>query len=145
MSLWFLGFVLIALPCLGTRVLDCVRGADGAAKARLGWRWLGVVPFGRDREFGFDAVELSPVRESGKDEDGDRVDRSYQQVVLKSSSSWVALDEGWRPAEAVAERLRAFLADRSAERLRLRSLSAAGLFWAVFLIGAGWFVSVALK
>jgi hypothetical protein len=145
LSLWFLAFVLIALLCLGTRILECARGADGAVTARLGWRWLGVVPCGRDREFGWDAVELSPVRESGRDEDGDRVDRSYNQVVLKSSSSRVALDEGWQPPEAVAQRLRAFLADRSAARLRLTSVRRTGLFWAVFLIGAGLFVSVALK
>jgi hypothetical protein len=135
--------VAIALLCLGTRVLECARGADGAVTARLGWRWLGFVPVGRDREFGFDDIQLSPVHESGRDEDDNRVNRSYNQVVLKSSSSWVALDEGWRPPEAVAERLRAFLADRSADRLRLKSVSTTGLFWAVFFIGAGLFFQFA--
>ena len=145
MSLGFLAVLLIALLCLGRRVLDCVRGADGVVQARLGWRWLGVVPLARDREFVFDAVELSPVRESGTDPDGDRVDRSYDQVVLKSSGSRLVLDEGWQPPELVAERLRAFLADRGASRLRLTSVSKAGLFWAVFLVAAGLFVSIALE
>jgi hypothetical protein len=142
-SPWLPVFVLVAVLCLGARVLECTRGADGAVKASLGWRWLGFVPFGRDREFGFDEVLVSPVRESGRDEDGDRVDRRYEQVVLKSSGSWVALDEGWRRPEATAEKLRGFLADRDAQRLRLKSVSGTGLFWALFMIGAALFLHLA--